>query len=299
MKVLIIGLGSIARKHINALKSISPESSIYGLRSSRKSEDYESVINIYSRDNLESFNFDFVIISSPTSFHLGDIRLCLNLNIPLFVEKPVFNTLKVGNILKETKDIPTYIGCNLRFLDSIQYVKTFVEENKKLKINEVNSYFGSYLPSWRPNIDFRQSYSANENLGGGVHLDLIHEIDYIKWIFGLPNEIHKTLTKKSSLSINSIDYANYTLVYNNFSSSVILNYYRKDSKRFLEILYENFTLEVDLLKNEVFKNGESIYYSNQTMLDTYSKQMKYFLENRTNKLFNNINEAYETLKICL
>tara|TARA_R110002096_G_scaffold378222_4_gene572089 strand:+ start:631 stop:1530 length:900 start_codon:yes stop_codon:yes gene_type:complete len=298
MRVLIIGLGSIAKKHINALIKINDQTVIYALRSNRNAEDYLNVINIFDFEEAKKLQLDFAIISSPTNLHLADIERCLTLNIPLFIEKPAFDSLEIGDILDKTNDTKSYIGCNLRFLDCLIFVKEFLG-NVNNKINEVNVYFGSYLPDWRPNTDYKLGYSANKEKGGGVHLDLIHELDYLTWIFGQPKHSSKTLKSNSSLEINSIDYANYNLEYENFVANVILNYYRRDSRREFEIVLDEFTLKVDLNKNEVFKNNERIFKSEQSILNTYTDQMNYFIENKSHKMFNDLKEAYATLKICL
>ena len=123
-----------------------------------------------------------------------------------------------------------------------------------VKINEVNVYCGSYLPSWRPSVDFRKVYSSNKNLGGGVHLDMIHELDYTYWLLGEPDKVTSTLRSTSSLEIDAVDYANYLWEYADFSANIVLNYYRPDTKRTLEIVTAEHIYFVDILKNRILKN---------------------------------------------
>jgi predicted dehydrogenase len=302
MKVLIIGLGSIAKKHIDVLMELYNDIVIYSLRSSEKSEKYLKVINIFSLKDVVNINFDFCIISSPTAHHLEDIKKVLHLDLPLFIEKPLFSSLDDKGLLKviNEKKINTYVACNLRFLDSLLYVKNNYLNDDYLKINEVNVYCGSYLPEWRPNTDYKKSYSANAVLGGGVHIDLIHEIDYVFWFFGKPKNTIRSCKSKSTLAINAIDYANFTLFYDNFTTSVILNYYRRDAKRCMEIVFDDYTVKVDLLKNCVYQNNKLIYKSEQKLIETYKPQLQYFLNNiRNNNSFNRVEEAFEVLKISL
>ncbi len=101
------------------------------------------------------------------------------------------------------------------------------------------------------------------------------------------------------MGINAIDYACYNISYNSFNANIILNYFRRDSKRELEIVFEDFTIKVDLIKNEVYKNNELIYSSKQQPIDTYLKQLKYFITHLNKPNFNDVNEATEVLKICL
>ena len=303
MNILVVGLGSIAAKHINAIRQIDREARIYALRSAVSAEEKEGIINLYSFDEAKTIRFDFAIISNPTSEHKKTIDTLLALNCPLFIEKPVSDTMKMQDTVAKIKQstILTYIACNLRFLDALRYVKEAISKNKK-RINEVNVYCGSYLPGWRPDTDFRTSYSARKEMGGGVQFDLIHEIDYIYWLFGKPVNVTKTLRNNSSLQIDAIDYGNYCLEYDDFCVGITLNYYRKDYKRTLEILFDDNTWLVDLKQNRVVSGETEIYKSSQQIIDTYPEQMKYFyhlIETGANSSFNSIDDALEALEIAI
>jgi predicted dehydrogenase len=256
---------------------------------------------LYSYNEAQKINFDFAIVSNPTAFHQDAIKNLIQFKVPLFIEKPLFHKLEITSVINELEknEIQSYVACNLRFYDSIGFIKEYIE-SKRPRINEINVYCGSYLPEWRKDADYRKNYSAKRNFGGGVHLDLIHELDYIYWIFGKPLSIKRTLKNNSSLNIESIDYANYLLEYDNFCVNIILNYFRIDAKRIFEIVFQDETWQVDLLKNTIYSNKGKVFSSNQTMMETYDRQMKYFIENiHTKKIMNTANEAFEVLKICL
>ena len=138
------------------------------------------------------------------------------------------------------------------------YLEEFSKKNKL--INEVSVYCGSYLPNWRPNKDFRATYSAHEAQGGGVHLDLFHELDYLCWILGMPTSAYGIRRNVSSLAIDASDYAHYLLFYEHFTATATLNYYRTDTKRTMEIVFDNTTWSVDLLKNEITDHRKNIIY---------------------------------------
>jgi predicted dehydrogenase len=169
-----------------------------------------------------------------------------------------------------------------------------------LRINEVTIYCGSYLPEWRKNTDYKESYSAKTELGGGVDLDLIHEIDYAYWLFGMPENITKFCSSKSSLGIQANDFAQYYLTYPNFNLSITLNYYRRDPKRTLEVVCEDGTFLVDLLKNKIDFRGEQVVSFQTTISDTYTTQLSFFIDKIVNgkEIFNDAEEAYNILKIC-
>lgn len=304
MKVLIVGLGSIATKHIAALRELNEEVEIYALRreSSPLLEVKEGIINVVDISALDMTLIDFVIISNPTASHHITIKQFVEFGLPLFIEKPLFSKVdeETNALIKSVvkKSIPTYVACNLRFLDSIVKVKELIG---KERINEVNVYCGSYLPDWRPTLDYRKVYSANKELGGGVHIDLIHELDYVYWLFGEPLERRALFSNTSSLGISAFDYANYLWSYKEFSVSIILNYYRRDSKRTIEIVTERTTYLVDILSNTIFKAGNLVFSSEQRIKDTYKPQMNYFLKDviSGNNSFNTIEEANRILELCM
>ena len=128
-------------------------------------------------------------------------------------------------------------------------------------------------------------------------------MDFIRWIFGEPKKINTFKGKKSSLEIDSADIANYNLEYENFYITILLNYYRRDSKRTIEIVMRDQTWTADLLKARVCNaDGHTLFQAKNFIIqDTYNSQMKYFLENfYTNiPMMNSLEESLKTLKICL
>ncbi|MEA4995134.1 MAG: Gfo/Idh/MocA family oxidoreductase [Petrimonas sp.] len=302
MKVLIIGLGSIVKKHINALQEIDSEIEFIALRSSRKAIALENIKNIYDWGIIKKKSPDFIIISNPTSLHFNTLQKLKDYSIPLFIEKPLFSEVSEESdcLVKEISDkgIINYVACNLRFLHCIQKIRNIT---KKERINEVNVYCGSFLPDWRPGVDFRSTYSANKEMGGGVHIDLIHELDYVFWLFGKPQYTRSFFKNNSSLEISAVDYANYLWNYKSFTASIILNYYRKQPRRSLEIICESGTYSIDLLQNSIIYNGNLIYSSEQRIKDTYKDQMLFFIHRilTKNEIFNSVEEANNILKLCL
>jgi predicted dehydrogenase len=304
MKVLIIGLGSIAKKHISSLMELIPDVKIYAFRAVKNSANVLNVINIYDFNDTPN-DVDFIIISNPTSLHSNAIEQVINFNAPIFIEKPIFDKIETNsslvNLIQE-KNLKTYIACNLRFHPAIVFLKNYLQNSSK-RINEVNVYCGSYLPEWREATNYIDSYSAKSSLGGGVHLDLIHELDYCIWLFGFPIKHSSVKRKVSQLQIDSIDYCSYNLFYANFNLSIVLNYFRVKPKRQIEIVFEDDVITCDLL-NAIIKNshGQVIFEEKGfNMNDTYLKQMEYFIDhlNDDKPFMNNSNEAFDILKIAL
>jgi predicted dehydrogenase len=295
MKCLFVGFGTIAQKHYDVLNYLIPDCEIFALRSGFVSKfEKKNVVNIYSWDELPE-HIDFAIISTPTHLHIDSLNKLVDLGVSIFIEKPVADKLEGLNDLIQKikfKKIKTYVACNLRFLPVLNHFINVILPTIT-KINEVSIYCGSHLPSWRP----------NDEKGGGVHLDLFHELDYACWLFGMPNKTHRILTSNSNLNITAKDFANFILIYNDFSIILTLNYYRKDAKRLMEVLTETETYYVDLLNNKITDSDNNILFhdSETSIIDTYKTQMEFFLDFINNKKsdFNTIEDSTKILNICL
>jgi len=303
MNVLIIGYGSIAKKHVDALRSLNLNLKIWALRNNKDSEVIDSVFSIYKYKDIPT-NIDFAIISNPTNKHIDTIKKLVPLNIPLFIEKPITHTLEnlseTLSLIKEN-NIISYVACVLRFHPCLQYVKEHLRLNND-KINEVNVYCGSYLPDWRPGSNYKNIYSAKLNGGGGVHLDLFHEIDYTCWLFGFPLDLTATLESKSSLNIESIDSANYIFKYKNFNVNMVLNYFRKIPKRKIEIVFSDKIWEIDLIKGTITENEDKELFKSQlSIIDLYKPQLSSFIEHIKIKkdTENNFEASSKILQYCL
>jgi predicted dehydrogenase len=304
LNILIVGLGSIARKHIVAMKTLNIEAVIYALRSNLNTETDEGVVNIYNLDELEA-SIDFAIISNPSNLHHIYIEFLAKKRIPLFIEKPPVHSLEnIDSLVSliDEKSLFTYVACNLRFHPCLIFLKEKLASEYH-RVNELNVYCGSYLPEWRSGIDFRINYSANATMGGGVHLDLFHELDYTTWLFGFPEKSSSVLRKVSSLDINAVDYAHYALEYEGFTASITLNYYRRMPKRELEIVFKDDTWNVNLIKNEIINDSGEYLLSapDFNIKDTYVSQLDYFINcfKINEQPMNSFKESVKTLKVCL
>ena len=305
MRVLVTGLGSIARKHITALRKLPGDVRIQALRSAsgKDAAAEPGVDSIFSWD--EVVQPDFILISNPTAVHRATIEQALAYRCPLLIEKPIFHKLGAEEeaVLAQIRasGVQTYVACNLRFHPVVLFLKDTLKGGG-LRVQEVSAYCGSYLPAWRPGTDFRAGYSANPELGGGVHLDLIHELDYLNFIWGLPAGVQSLVKNQSALSIAAADSARYLLDYGRFSASVTLNYFRRDARRTVEIVLEDDTLTGDLIRCTVTRHsdGTEIFRAADfTMADTYVAQMDYFLHHNQTKMMNDADEASSVLKIAL
>ena len=176
-KVVIIGFGSIGKKHFEIFKKYKLAKKIF-IISSQDLKFNEKNVFLTSIRKIKKINPDYFVISSETSKHLKVIKFIENnfKNKYVLVEKPLSNNLPNFKIKKNL----IYVGYNLRFHPVIQYASNLI---KNTKIISIDSICRSNLKNWRK-VNYTKSSSASKKKGGGVLLDLSHELDYIYYLFG-------------------------------------------------------------------------------------------------------------------
>ena len=289
--VLIIGFGSIGEKHAMILKKFFNFYNIFIL-TKRKTKKYFTIRKL---NDIKKFDFDYIIISSNTSKHFTHIKYIeknFN-NKKILVEKPLFNKFQKIKIKKNK----VFVGYNLRFHPLIQYLKTNLERSKIFNIKVICN---SYLPDWRKNINFKKSSSSNKSKGGGVILDLSHEIDYIRWIFGKISLKFVKRGRISKITKNTEDYLYLNGKVKKTNLSLDLNYFSRIPKRLIFIDAKDFAVSLDLISNSYI-----IKYKNKTLKKnlrnfnnnfTYLQQHKAILNNDYNTVCD-LKFANDTMKL--
>ncbi len=239
IKILIVGYGSIGKKHHKALKNIKQKKEIFIL-SKRNSPKHFFI----KRNEIKNLNPDYIIICSNTNNHLGDIKF-IEKNLKkkiVLVEKPIFNKLKK---FKPSKN-KYFVNYQLRLHPVIQSLKKIVK-NKEILNLQVSC--NSFLPTWRER-DYTKSYSSQKKLGGGVLLDLSHELDYILWIFKKVTVNYAKIKKTSKLKISSDDHASIVGKISNKGLYYLnLSYFSQLPQRKIFLDCNDFSFNGDLIKN--------------------------------------------------
>ena len=271
-KVLIIGFGSIGKRHASILSQFKNIGKIFIL-TKQKSNIQNRIKNL---NEIKLIDPDYILICSRTSDHYKHLQFIeKNLkNKIILVEKPLFKESKNFKI----KNNKVFVGYNFRYHPIIKYIKNFIK-NKKIFSVSVNCK--SYLPHWRKNIEYSKSNSAKKIFGGGVLLELSHEIDYIQWIFKKIKKIDNIRMKKiSNLKINTEDCV--TIIGKTLMTNFIidLNFFSLNTERVIIVDGNNFTLKADLIRNfvKIFGKGKKIIKFNVKKDFTYSQQHKFLMK---------------------
>lgn len=244
-KALIIGYGSIGKRHDEVLLQSGLFQEIH-LVTKQDIAGRKTFANLENVPDLESYQY--FIIASETYKHLDQLEY-LNSHLTnkiIFCEKPLFEkSYKISNIKNSV-----FVGYVLRFHPLIAQLKKLIADEILYSANIV---CGQYLPTWRSR-DYKQSYSASKKNGGGVSLDLSHEIDYALWMFGKFFNVSSIQKKISDLEIDSDDIM--TLIAQTKQGAVInisLDYISKFAQRKIIVHTNLHSYEVDLINNILTK----------------------------------------------
>jgi predicted dehydrogenase len=257
-RFLVIGCGSIGKRHIGNLCRLGVHDIIaFDVQSSRREEVRErfGVSVVASLEEAWEYKPSVAVITVPTSLHVPLALQAAKHGCHLFIEKPLSHTMEgVDKLLREVKErgLITLVGCNMRFHPGLMRVKELIDEGTVGKVVATQVEVGQYLPDWHPFEDYRHSYSARQDLGGGVILDAIHEIDYIRWMLGEVKAVACFAGKLSRLEIETEDTAGILL---RFSSGAIgeihMDYVQRTYSRTCQIIGDEGTIRWDYTSDEV------------------------------------------------
>jgi predicted dehydrogenase len=212
MRVLMVGTGSIGRRHMANLRTLVPAARFDLLREGRGAPPADGVGDTVSASLEEALSKapDLMVIATPNALHLRYLLAAIDRQIPFYAEKPVVTTRGDVEALKGRMGgrlPPHIVGCNLRFLPSLLRLAALLHDGVAGRIVRARFEAGQWLPDWRPGRDYRAGYSASASLGGGVLADLVHEIDAALWLLGDFTEVKAITARASSLEIDCEDVA--------------------------------------------------------------------------------------------
>lgn len=319
MQLGIIGTGSIGQRHLrlmyNNLKDkYNLEFSIADVSAARLNllkREYPEIIRITKdyKELLKDRSIDVIFICTPNSMHLENFMDSLQAGKNIFIEKPLshidFNVNSVNDLIFPGMKI--MIGYNLRFNSIIQEIVKLIKNKTVGDILHASIICGQFLPDWHPNADYRKEYSANKNLGGGVILDISHEIDYALYLFGKPKSLTAIYDKVSNLEIDTEDSAD--ILWQTETNTIInihIDYLQRFPRREIYIIGSEGHIKGDIKNNFIeYQQVGSTPIRNvfdETVDTMYIKELDYFLDavyNDKKIVKNSLEDAYETLKISL
>jgi predicted dehydrogenase len=262
----LVGFGSAGERALGVIRGLRPGAEF--LVVSRKGGAGEGFRSTSSLDDVVAFVPDAVIVAGPATTRVDVLRQIGLLEVPVFIEKPLAHKLDdavvVASLLGSALE-RSQVGYNLRFSESLIAFRDFVRGGQFGRVLRFNAETGQYLPDWRPGKDYRETVSARADLGGGVLLELSHELDYLRWIFGEWEWVSAWTGRTSSLEIDVEDTALVTIGIEGDQAStqvvgqLSLDFVRRDKTRSVTAVCESGTLRWDGIAGtvEIYEASES------------------------------------------
>jgi len=242
---------------------------------------------------VNQFAPQIAVIANPSTFHTRIAHEMALRKVHLLIEKPLSSSVEgVVELIKACKEnnLALMVGYNLRFTPSLQFFRGLLSEETIGDLLSIRCEVGQYLPSWRPETDYRQGVSARKELGGGALLELSHEIDYLRWIFGEVSWVRATLIQQSKLEIDVEDSVHMTIGFSSAKGekqlvgTLNLDLIRHDHTRTCTVIGEKGTLRWNGLTGEVdlFEFGASswkrLYVHEPQRDETYIAEWRDFID---------------------
>ena len=265
MRTVLLGAGSIGQRHLRNLQTLGHAVVAVADPDRARLEAIRPLVAAGCRlvaGEAEAFaaDADAVVICSPTSRHVDQALAALRRGWHVFVEKPLAPTLEgTAALVDEAARAgrAVLVGCNLRFLPSLQLVKRLVDEGRIGRPLAARAQCGYYLPFWRPDTDYREGYGAKQATGGGIILDSIHEFDYLTWLLGLPREVFAYAGKVSTLEIDTEDSADVLMRFDYGTvANVHLDYLQRTYRRSCDVIGEDGVIAWDYIGQSVTVYGK-------------------------------------------
>ena len=287
-RLAIIGLGSIGKRHVKLITEIRPDIEVIIVRSGNGSACNEELMAtkiVHSVGDAIKENIQAAIIASPATLHLEQSLELAKAGVHLLIEKPISDTsdgiIELFEII-EKNNLIAMVGYVLRYDPGAIKFKKLIDSKEIGNILHARIECGSYLPEWRPGVDYRKTVSSLPELGGGVLLELSHELDYLHWFFGNPKDVQAHIRNSGTLGINVEDQVDLLITSEmGYCISVQVDFNRRHVERKCKVL----TTEGELTWDAVNKNvscelvgKDIVYYEYNNERDyIYRKQLKVFI----------------------
>jgi predicted dehydrogenase len=331
MRVLFCGLGGIGQRHLRNLRSLVPEDQLEvhayrvlgrteKLRDDLSIEPERSIVTDYrvvvhtDLDQALATHPEIVFICNPNSLHTQMALLAAKAGAHVFIEKPVADTLDgLDELLAvvKAKNLVCYVGYNFRFHPALARLKELLVARHFGNLLAVRSEIGEYLPNWHRYEDYRSMYASRADLGGGVILSQIHEMDLIYWYFGLPVSIYCVGGKLSRLEVDVEDTATSLMQYRgamgNFPIALHQDYLQRPSVRTFKIVGDQGIAQVDLVKGQL-----TVYNAEGDVVETWDgssfkrndmflNQLKHFLASVAGETTPQVNlwDGIQSMRLAL
>ncbi|MEK6730686.1 MAG: Gfo/Idh/MocA family oxidoreductase [Pseudomonadota bacterium] len=313
--ILVVGLGSIGKRHVKNLRALFPDAYMVVCRHAPTEHDQDFVTQyidkvVYDLNEAIALKPMAAILCNPAVYHVSIALQLAKNDIHLFIEKPLSNTLtdvEALITLCRQKKLVFMVGYNLRFSKTLDRARELIKRGAIGDILSAQVNTGQYLPDWRPGADYRKTVSAQQKMGGGVLLELSHELDYMCWLLGKPVEVFARLTSSGSLEIDVEDNADVFLTFQkNLMVSIHLDMLQRTACRQCKVVGALGTIIWDGVEDKLIVQSEKQEFSQsfcgaEDKNEMYKREIKHFFDSirKGSPAMVTGVDALESLKIVL
>jgi predicted dehydrogenase len=312
--VLVIGGGSIGERHIRNLWTLGYHNLyVYRQRNLPFKDIGDAKIKVLLdwKDVIAIKPF-VAVITTPTSLHLQQAIESAKIGCHLLIEKPLsHNTEGIEELIKLVfeKGIYVRVGYMMRHHPLIKKIKAIIEQKQFGNLLSVTDKWGDYLPNWHPWEDYRESYAAKNELGGGVALTLSHDLDLITWLAASPVKTYHILKNYiCNLEMNVEGGCDMLIGYENgVTGNIHLNYYEQTPERYLKLVFDKASISFEYFQNRLIikhPNGlvEETTLPSFDRNDLFMAQAEFFFtkiyDYTTEESISQIEESIKIITIC-
>lgn len=302
LKVLFIGLGGAGQRHLrNLYTALDGKIDVYAIRyrnsqfvlndnfeiqDCERLDDKYQIKLVSSVDEAYEKGIRVVFICNPTAFHHEFLKSAVKCGMDVFIEKPLSDSVEyVRELLLMNGNERVFIGYQFRYHPCIQMTKKVLSSGAIGKVVSANFWVADDIRNWHPYEDYRNLYASRKEMGGGVILTQIHEIDYIRYLLGKPASIYAVAGHFSNLEVDVEDVANIMFIYGGNGHIVPIHLYedylQSPSRRGGVIIGDNGKIEFDLIsfQMQVFSRSKECqkYVFKSDMQKLFIEELKEFL----------------------
>lgn len=270
MRILVAGLGAIGQRHARNLRACSGASlELLAYRRRRlpavvtdaltrdDSQNVEQALGLTVFTDLDEAlraRPDAVFVCTPSSLHLEIAQRAADAACHLFIEKPVSHTLEGVERLRDSvaaKQLVALVGCQWRYHPGVRWLRDVIGAGTLGRLGCVEIEYAEYLPDWHPYEDYRTSYAARAELGGGVVLTQIHDYDLAWWLFGPFHSVQATGGRLSQLEIDVEDTVRARFAGGAVPVAVQQTFASRSPRRTITVSGEHGSVTIDLLEAQI------------------------------------------------
>lgn len=291
MKVLVAGLGSVGQRHVRNLRYLNPSAEVIAYRSRRSPlpDDLQGPW-ISETDDLEQAlarGPTAALVCNPTRWHLEVALPAARAGCHLLIEKPVSHSMDgIAPLHDEVRGrrLVALVGFQWRFHPALRAVKRLLDDGSVGRVVHVNAHWGEYLPAWHPGEDYRESYAARADLGGGVLLTLCHPFDYLRWMCGEIAAVTAVTRQLSHLTLDVEDTADVLLEFESGAAGMVhLDFVQMPAVHRIELVGEDGAIRWDHANGAVQlqrRDKEHLYPAPDRFErnDMFAAEMQHFLD---------------------